>query len=398
MKLTKELEFTKAQIELIIQESIKRRQLGFKGIIEMTLLAMMKAERDLFLEEKRKGNKGNGYRKISNSFNGTMLELQIPRDRHGLFKPLMLELVRTRQEEVQELAFKLYSSGLSTKDIGEIFETIYGSKYSRSGISRLCESSRRDVLKWLKRPIDTYYPVIFIDAHFNKVRRDTVAQEAFYVVLGLKSDFTREVITVKNNPTESASMWKDIFEELKERGLKQVDLVVSDGLKGIEDAVAEKIPGADLQLCTVHLKRELLKKVRPESKEELAEDLRYLFKTDEKYYKQEHVSGRLKYVIDKWGNKYPEISNSLNSNRIHLYFTYLDYHPKIQSMIYTTNWIERLNKKFKRVIDIRNSMPNPDSALALVGAVAVKTTANKYSYPIYQFKLEKKFKKGCEIW
>jgi transposase-like protein len=396
MKVDKELQFTKPQMEIILQEAIKRKQLGFKEIMEITLKALMKAERQIFMEEISKGNKGNGYRKILNSFNGSMLELQIPRDRKGLFKPLMLELVRTSQAEVSELAFKLYSSGLSTKDIGEVFDTIYGKKYSSSGISKLCETSRKDVLKWLKRPIDSYYPVIYIDAHFNRVRRDTVAKEAFYVVLGLRRDFSREVIAVENYPTEGASIWAEIFQDLKDRGLKKIDLVVSDGLKGIEDAVAENLQGTDLQLCTTHLKRELLKKVRPESKKELADDLRYLFETNSTEYKPIDVKSRIKYVDNKWGDKYPDISKSLNNYRIHLYFTYLDYEPRIQSMIYTTNWIERLNKEFKRVIDIRNSMPNPDSALALVGAVAIKMTGNKYTYPIYTFGFEKKFKKCCD--
>lgn len=95
MKLDKELQFTKPQMEIILQESIIRKQMGFKEIMEITLKSLMKAERQIFLEELSGGNKGNGYRMISNSFNGSFLELQIPRDRKGLFKPLLLELVRT---------------------------------------------------------------------------------------------------------------------------------------------------------------------------------------------------------------------------------------------------------------------------------------------------------------
>ena len=392
MNLDKELQFTKPQIQLILQEVINRKQLCFKEILEMALKALMKAERKIFMEEICEGNKGNGYRKIMNSFNGSVLELQIPRDRKGMFKPLLLELVKTNQEEIKELAFKLYTRGLSTKDIGEIFDTIYGKKYSKSGVSRLCEDSRKEVLKWLERPIESYYPVIYIDAHYNNVRRDTVKKEAFNVILGIRPDFTREVLAIVNNPTESASMWGEIFRTLKERGLERVDLVVSDGINGIETVVCENLPGAELQLCTVHLKREMIKKVRPEQKKELAEDLKYIFKTNSEDYDLKKAMIRKQEITNKWDKYYPEISKKLNSDRINYYFTYLNYHPSIQSMIYSTNWIERLNKEFKRVLDIRNSMPNPDSALALAGAVAIKMNTNKYSYPIYKFRNEEKFK------
>lgn len=239
--------------------------------------------------------------------------------------------------------------------------------------------------------------MIYIDAHYNSVRRDKVAKEAFYVVLGLRQDFTREVLSVEEYPTESSSIWGDIFKELKERGLQKVNLVVSDGLKGIENAVAKNLQNADLQLCTTHLKREMLKKVRPESKGELANDLRYLFETDNKEYQSKNIKSRIEKISIKWGKHYPEITKTLSSERIGYYFTYLDYHPSIQSMIYTTNWIERLNKEFKRVMDIRNSMPNPQSALALVGSVAIKMTANKYSYPIYTFRNEENFKNHWNV-
>jgi len=392
MKLEKDLQFTKPQMEIILQESIMKKQMGFKEIVEIVLMSFMKAERQLFLEEVSEGNKGNGYRKIMNSFNGSFLELQIPRDRKGLFKPLLLELVRTNQEEIKELAFKLYSRGLSTKDIGEIFETIYGNKYSKSGVSRLCEDSRKEVLQWLQRPVESYYPVIYIDAHYNNVRRDTVKKEAFYVILGLRSDFTREVLSVEAYPTETSNIWSDIFKDLKSRGLEKLNLVVADGLPGIENAVEENFPETNLQLCVTHLKREMLKQVRSESKYELANDLRYLFETNNENFTYEKAKKRLNIIEQKWGKYYPKISDKLTGKRIKYYFTYLNYQHSIQSMIYTTNWIERLNKEFKRVINIRNSMPNPDSAVALIGAVAIKMTGNKYTYPIYKFKNEEKFK------
>ena len=397
MSLTKNIEFNKEQIGEIITNVMSNGDINLIDMLEMTIEGMMKGERKLFLEEtKENANKGNGYRGIKTSFNNEIIELSVPRDRRSIFRPFMLELIKIKEAEIRDVSFQLYSRGLSTKDVGEIFEKIYGKKYSKSGVSKLCEESRKEALEWINRPIDNYYPVIYIDAHYNSVRREnSIKKEAFYVIMGLKDDYTREVLTIENIPTESSSLWSDVIERLKERGLKQINLVVSDGLPGIENVIKRNFFLADVQLCTVHLKRELIKYVRSESKLTLASDLRELFRTNDSSYSYSDAKIGMDKIISKWGKDYPHIRKRLSSERISYYFTYLKYDVSIQSMIYTTNWIERLNKEFKRVMNIRNSMPNSESALALLSAVAIKMTKGKYSYPLTVFKNENKFKKVC---
>jgi len=120
----------------------------------------MKSKRDFFLNEKSDDeNKGNGCRYITPSLDGNLIELRIPRDRFGNFQPHILNLIKHNQERLSEVAFSLYSSGMSTSQVGEVFKKIYGKVYSKSRISNLCESSRKQALKWLERPIDDYYPV-----------------------------------------------------------------------------------------------------------------------------------------------------------------------------------------------------------------------------------------------
>jgi len=193
------------------------------------------------------------------------------------------------------------------------------------------------------------------------------------VVLGVKEDFTREVLTVVNHPTESSKIWEDIFQDLKSRGLERINLCVSDGLPGITDAVEESFYGVNLQLCTVHFKRDLYKYASPKDKRELMNDLKQLFKTRSAGYTYKKAKEQIEILKIKW-SKYKTITKAFESKRLKYYFTYLDYEPDIQNMIYTTNWIERLNKNFKISMNIRQSMPNSESALALLFAVVIKIT------------------------
>jgi putative transposase len=133
------------------------------------------------------------------------LTLSIPRDRLGVFKPVLLGLLDQQEEQVQNLYFELYGKGLTTRQIEEVIEDIYGSSYSKSSISRITTDFGALVESWLSRSLDSYYPIIYIDAIHVKVRRDCVATESFYVLLGLKEDLTREVLSIVNIPQESAS-------------------------------------------------------------------------------------------------------------------------------------------------------------------------------------------------
>lgn len=186
-----------------------------------------------------------------------------------------------------------------------------------------------------------------------------------------------------SHPTEGATNWQEAFESLKERGVEQVQLVVSDGLTGIENAVAKVFPKAVVQLCTVHLTRGVLNKVKPTDKHQIAEDIKAVLQPDNT--KDNSIEGvkRFNIFIEKWIKKYPSFK-TYKDNRYHLYFNYLDYDVGIRRMIYTTNWIERLNRNYKRTLRMRSSMPSPESVLFLLGSVAMNR--KEFNFPIYQFK------------
>ena len=189
-----ELKLSKIQLQSVINSHLHEDQ-GLNELFTMLVNGLMLSERSAFLDiDQQKANKGNGYRYASRSGIGSKLQLKIPRDRLGVFQPVILGLLNEQEEQVKDLCFELYGKGLTTRQIEDVVAKIYGSSYSKSSISRISTDFSSLIESWLQRGLDHYYPVIYIDAIHIKVRRQTVATEAFYVLLGLKEDYTREVL------------------------------------------------------------------------------------------------------------------------------------------------------------------------------------------------------------
>lgn len=375
----KTLQFSGEQISAILAE-VANTEDGYNQILKYSLEALMRAEREE--HNALHGDQSNGYRPRKSFGQGRIMELQIPRSRLGQFYPIVLGMLRNQEEECRRLAFSLYGKGLTTVQVGELFDEIYGREYSKSSISRMFDYAREEVERWQNRPLESYFPILFIDATFISVRRgESVAKEAFYTVLGVRSDRTREVLGVFNIPTESATGWSEVLTALKKRGLREVGLVVSDGLSGLEDVLAMSFPEARHQLCVVHLMRLLQKKVRVQEREALSAELKEIFQTGDRSYTLKKAWALWLAFTEKWGKKYPSIKAMQAEGRYKRYFTYLDYHQGIQSMIYTTNWIERLNRDYKRVTKMRGSLPDPKAAVLLLGNVAMTRSAYDRKVP-----------------
>ena len=198
-----------------------------------------------------------------------------------------------------------------------------------------------------------------------------MACEAFYVALAVTEEGKREVLGVFNMPEESATGWGDIFVKLKDRGVKRIGLMVADGIKGLDNVIGEKFPGTPLQRCVTHLKRNMFAKVRHGDKAAMGADLRDIFRTGQPDYTVEMAWAKWQDMCDRWGKDYRAIKLLRNNEEYKLYMTYLNYAPDIQAMIYTTNWIERLNRDFRRVLKMRTAMPNEESVITLMGSVAM---------------------------
>ncbi len=361
---------TKEQISEQMRKHAEKKN-GLHDLMEIMLESMMVAERSEFLAD-NPGNKGNGYRPGKSYGQGKKLEFRIPRDRYGNFHPQLLAILRDQEEECDRLAGILYTKGLTQEQVSDVFDQIYGEHYSKSSISRMVECVRAQVNKWLERGLEEYYPVVFVDCvHIKIHRKRSVASEAFYVALAVTGEGTREVIYIGNMPVESATGWGEIFDTLKTRGLQRVGLMVADGIKGLEPVLGEKFSGTSLQRCVTHLKRNMLAKVRHGDKAALAADLRDIFRTGQRDYTVETAWTKWQDMCERWGKDYRSIRLLRDHADYKAYMTYLNYAPEIQAMIYTTNWIERLNRDFRRVTRMRTAMPNEESVLTLMGSVAM---------------------------
>jgi len=384
------MELTKLQTESVLKQFLSKEN-GLNEVLEMLMNTLMYSEREAFLKESELKNKANGYRSGQVYGRGRQLQLHIPRDRLGQFYPLLLGLPRDQDSQIHDLSFCLYTKGLTTRDIGDVLEIIYGKNYSKSTISNINKSFYDQMASWRNRAIQEEYIAVYIDAIWTKVKRDTIQDEAFYIMMGLKKDYTREIIGIVNIPTESSTGWELALNELKERGLKKVTLFISDGLKSLEKAIAKVFNQSVHQKCTVHLIRNILAKVRSNHKKEISEDFRFVLEPDNAEYNKDEAMSRLKQFALKWGKYYKHIKTLADKEDIDYYFNYLNYDYRIRRMIYSTNWIERFNKSCKRTIKIRNSFPYPEAALALITSVAIEKGEKKYAYPIHNFKFEESF-------
>ncbi len=326
------MDFTKEQLSEVLCKHAEREN-GLQDLMEIMIESMMVAERREYLrEDGLPGDKGNGFRIGHTYGQGRTLTFRIPRDRYGNFHPRILAVLRSQEEECERLAGTLYSKGLTQEQVGDVFNDIYGEHYSKASISRMLEYLRKDVQEWLSRSLEAYYPVLFIDCvHIKIHRKRSVDTEAFYVLLAVK---------------------------------------------GLEDVIAEVFPKTPLQHCTTHLKRNIISDVRIGDKREVAEDLKQVFRTGDRNYTVEKAWTEWQSFCDKWGRYYRAIKRRRDDCSYKLYFTYLNYDHRIQAMIYTTNWIERLQKDFLRVTRMRGAMPNEESVLLLMG----KTAMDKKSY------------------
>ncbi len=364
------MKFTKEQIsELMCKHAQKEN--GLHDLMEIMLESMMVAGRDEFLSENQ-WDKGSGYRPGHTYGHGKKLEFRIPRDRYGSFHPRILATLRDQEEECDRLAGVLYTKGLTQEQVGEVFDEIYGQHYSKSSTSRMVESVRAQVGQWLERGLDGYYPVMFVDCVHIKVHRsNSVSSGAFYVALAVTEEGRCDVLGIFDMPTESATCWGWIFDRLKERGVERIGLMVADGITGLDSAVGRKFPGTPLQRCVTHLKRNMLAKARQDDKAALADDLRDVFRTRQRDYTVEEAWKRWQDMCDRWGKDYRSFRPLRDKADYKAHMTYLNYAPEIQGMIYTTNWIERLNRDFRRVTRMRAAMPNEESVLTLMGSVAM---------------------------
>ncbi|SHM85220.1 IS256 family transposase [Halanaerobium congolense] len=307
---------------------------------------------------KNSGNSRNGnYSRNFQTKYGVIEKLEVPRDRNNDFQTALFEPYKRRDDWLEQTVIQMYARGLSTRDIADLIEKMYGQKYSATSVSNLTDIAVKEIEQWKNRPLEKRYSVLFIDALSIKIRREHVGNESAYIIIGINEEGYREILDFYIGVTESAALWQEVLMNLKSRGVEQVLLGVMDGLPGLTDSFLKVYPKADVQRCVVHKVRNTLHKVKKKHTDEIVTDLKKIYKAPSREYAEQALND----FSSKWDKLYPHLAQSWFEDKDEL-FAFYKYPDSIQKSIYTTNWIERANKEIRKRLKTMNSLPNEKAA------------------------------------
>lgn len=333
----------------------------FRCHLELAVNSLLQAELTAFLDYEKydragfnSGNSRNGNYSRSFRTEYGELNLVIPRDRNGKFSQQTLPAYKRTNDSLETTIIQLFQKGITMSEISELIEKMYGHHYTPQTISNMTKIVSEDIIAFKERSLESRYSVIFMDATHIPLKRQTVSKEAVYIVIGIRLDGTKEVLGFSLAPTESAYVWKEILQNLKDRGLKEVLLVVTDGLSGINDSIHSVYPNAQFQQCCVHISRNIAHKVRVSDRQEICSDFKLVYQASSK----EEANNQIRFMIDKWKKQYPRVVKLLMNPAI---LTFYNFPPSIRRTIYSTNLIEGFNKQLKKYTKRKEQFPNEES-------------------------------------
>lgn len=336
---------------------------ALKDLLGETLQGMLEAEFDEHMgyekyeQKTEKNNYRNGSSKKTVKTSQGNIELNIPRDRKGEFEPIIVEKHNRDISDIEEKIINLYARGMSTRDITEAIKDVYGVEVSASMISKITDKIIPIALEWQNRALQTVYPIVFIDCvHFNVKSDNMVVKKAAYVVLGVTETGYKEILGIWVGENESAKFWLSVLTDLKNRGVKDILIICSDGLTGIKQAISSAYPNAVQQRCIVHLIRNSCKFLSYKDRKTFCSDLRTIYTSST----EEQAQLALDKCKTKWETKYPYAFKCWdeNWNEVCSMFNYV---PELRKIMYTTNTIESLNSAFRKFTKIRTVFPTDES-------------------------------------
>lgn len=363
-------------------ETAEDIQDALKDLLGGTIKEMMEAEMDDHLgyqksERSDSDDYRNGYKsKRVNSSYGSM-DIDVPQDRKSTFEP---QIVKKRQKDISGIDQKIismYAKGMTTRQISETIEDIYGFETSEGFISDVTDKILPQIEDWQNRPLDEVYPILYIDAIHYSVRDNGVIRKlAAYVILGINTEGKKEVLSITVGDNESSKYWLSVLNELKNRGVKDILIICADGLSGIKEAIAAAFPKTEYQRCIVHQVRNTLKYVPDKDRKAFASDLKTIYHASD----EEKARMALDRVTEKWTAKY---QNSMkrwydNWDAITPIFK---FSPDVRKVIYTTNAIESLNSTYRKLNRQRSVFPS-DTALLKALYLAIFEATKKWTTTI----------------
>ena len=327
------------------------------------------------------GNARNGKSKKTLKGEFGELPIDIPRDRQGSFEPQLIPKHQTRWTGFDDKILSLYARGMTVREIQSHLEEMYGTEVSPTLISSVTDAVIEEVKAWQGRPLDSVYPIVYLDCIHVKIRDSGVVKaKAIYLALGITMTGQKEVLGLWVAQTEGAKFWLQVVTELKNRGIQDIFIACVDGLKGFPEAIETIYPNTTVQLCIVHMVRYSLNYVTWKYRKDVASDLKSIYGAGT----IERAAQALDDFEERWGKSYPSIGQSWRRNWPRI-IPFFDYSPEIRKVIYTTNAIESVNMSLRKITKNRGSFPSDESLMKLF-YLALRNISQKWNMPIRDWK------------
>jgi len=301
------------------------------------------------------------------------LPLAVPRDRDGTFEPRLIGKHERHFTGFDDKIIALYARGLTVREMQAFLGEMYGIDVSPDLISRVTDAVVAEVTTWQARPLESMYPVVFFDALRVKIRDEAVVRsKAVYLALAVLPDGTRDILGIWIEQTEGAKFWMKVFTDLKMRGCQDILIAVTDGLKGMSEALAAVFPATTLQTCIVHLLRHSLDFVSWKERKQLAAALRLIYTAAS----AEAAAAALDaFASGPWGQRFPTVVASWRRAWTHV-IPFFAFPPEVRRVIYTTNAVESVNARLRKILKPRGHFPNDEAATKLIWLALRNITAS----------------------
>lgn len=355
---------------------------ALKDLLSGTIQEMLEAEMDDHLgyakyERSSENNSRNGTKSKRVRSKYGEFEVDVPQDRESTFEPKILPKRKKDISEIEDKIISMYAKGMTTRQISETIDDIYGFEVSEGMISDITDKLLPKIEEWQNRPLSAVYPIVFIDAIHFSVRDDGIVRKlAAYIVLGINEDGKKEVLSIVIGENESSKFWLSVLNSLKNRGLRDILILCSDGLTGIKEAISTAFPATEQQRCIVHMVRNTLKYVANKDMKAFAKDLKTIYTASD----EPAALKQLDAVTDKWAPMYPSAMNRWHDNWDAI-STIFKFSKEVRTAFYTTNAIESLNSTYRRLNKQRSVFPSPQALLKSL-YIATNEITKKWTMPI----------------
>lgn len=327
------------------------------------------------------GNSRNGKSSKQVTTSHGSLDIEVPRDRNSEFEPQLVKKRQTNISSFDQKIISMYARGMSTRDIQQHIEEIYGANISPTTVSNITEKVLEVAKDWQSRPLEKVYPIVYFDAIHYKVRSEgVVTSKASYTCLGIDLEGKKEVLGIWIGESEGAKFWLTVFSELKNRGLEDIFIACVDGLKGLPEAIQSVFPKAEVQLCIIHMIRNSLRYLPYQVSKEFINDLKGVYRA----VNEETARDCLDKLAEKWEHKYALAVRPWKTHWGNI-IPFFKFPDEIRRIIYTTNAVEALHRQFRKVTKNRSVFPSDDSLRKLL-YLTVKNLSKKWTMSVKGWK------------